>query len=453
MKKFAVALTLFFFVVQAFAQTNCKPIPNSRSCIDSTPCKTDSSGVQVCLAGVPLPAGAVAVTETCWQYGLQYACEDKTIDTCSAYASNPACSVVNSVCDDTVAETGKCSTWKYTYQCQTKPAQTQQQTVCTNGIFDSSSMKNPNNDNNNFALAAISQEIIRQANAYGNKGQNIFTGVAEACTKGYAGIKNCCKTHPGAKSNAVVSNLAVAGGMAVVKYAGKEAISMLSDWVYDTAFSVNEYLGGMLEDFGLLGEKGPPSPNDFSLGAYGFTYSTGTFEAGSGLMGANTQLVSFEGGGFIQFNPYVFAAVVAFQILQNLMSCSDAEMLLAMHKGSNLSVFFKETCDQSFLGSCLLYKDYYCSFNSVLAKIVNIQGKQQLGRDPSDCTGISIADLKKIDFKKIDFSEFTQAVVDKAKKTMPSNSDINNGYQNSMQNSTGGSKQNGGQVIPKYPKK
>lgn len=455
MRKIIVFLSMFFFLVaETWAQTNCKPIPNSKKCIDQTPCKTDSSGVQVCLAGTPLPAGAIAVTETCWQYSFDYACEDKSIDTCEKYAKNPACSVIGSKCDDTVPDTGKCSTWNFTYQCQTAPAQTSQQTVCTNGVFDSSSMTNPDNKNNTFALAAISQEILRQAATYTKNGQNIFTGVSEACTKGYAGIKNCCKTHPGAKSNSVVSSLVVNAGFSVVKYVGMEAINYLSDWVYDTAYAIDSFLGGMLSDFGLLGEQGPVTPNDFSLGAYGFTYSTGTFEAGSGLMGANTSLVEFQGGGFIQFNPYVFAAVVAFQILQSLASCSDAEMLLAMHKGANLSVFFKEECDKSFLGSCLLYKDSYCSFNSVLAKIVNIQGKSQIGLDPSNCEGLTVDQLKKIDFKKIDFSEFTQQVTNKAISNMPSTADMNSNYKTPMQNKKGGSSQTGtNTVIPTYPKK
>ena len=50
--------------------------------------------------------------------------------------------------------------------------------------------------------------------------------------------------------------------------------------------------------------------------------------------------------------------------------------------------------------------DANCVFGSTLAKIVNTQGRLQLGLSPSDCQGLTIDQIKKIDFSKLDLSNF-----------------------------------------------
>jgi conjugal transfer mating pair stabilization protein TraN len=60
---------------------------------------------------------------------------------------------------------------------------------------------------------------------------------------------------------------------------------------------------------------------------------------------------------------------------------------------------------------CLEKTVNYCCFNSKLARIIQEQGRPQLGRsfgDPKnpDCSGLTIGDIMKIDFSKVDFSEF-----------------------------------------------
>ncbi len=47
-----------------------------------------------------------------------------------------------------------------------------------------------------------------------------------------------------------------------------------------------------------------------------------------------------------------------------------------------------------------------CVFESTLARIVNTQGRLQLGLPTSECKGLSIEQIKQIDFAKIDFSGF-----------------------------------------------
>ena len=53
---------------------SCTAVPSSQACIDATPCKLDSSGLMVCLKGVALPSGALGLSQSCWQYSYEYAC-------------------------------------------------------------------------------------------------------------------------------------------------------------------------------------------------------------------------------------------------------------------------------------------------------------------------------------------------------------------------------------------
>jgi hypothetical protein len=56
----------------------------AHTCVDSTPCKLDSSGATVCLAGVTPPAGGLNSTATCWRYQDDYSCiAENHIDYCA----------------------------------------------------------------------------------------------------------------------------------------------------------------------------------------------------------------------------------------------------------------------------------------------------------------------------------------------------------------------------------
>ncbi|MBU9236626.1 conjugal transfer protein TraN [Burkholderia multivorans] len=441
---------------QTYGPGACSPVPGSQTCIDTTPCKTSGTGQQICLSTATPPAGALQVPYSCWQYSYSYACTGTTVDTCGQYRSNSACGVVGSVCNDTLAETGQCDEWTYTYRCQTKAEQTGQQMNCSNGLFDNSGFPTPPNNNNSFLTGALGLELLGEAQKY-TDGNSIFAGVEESCRKGYEGIQNCCKSTPGAQSNNMVMTAAIGAAGSVAKYAGEKLIDLASPYVFDamytngifsealtqnftTAFSLDAANGG-----GTLGTQ--LASGGIQFGVYGFTVGFGTMTPG--LFGANMQLASFGSNGYLAFNPYVFAAMVAIQVIQGLSKCSQGEQLLALHKGAGLSTFIKEECAKKALGACVQYVDTYCSFNSQLAQIINIQGKTQLGLPLEGCSGLTPDQISKIDFKKIDFSAFSSEMMDQAMKGLPKN--ITGNYTPIMQNTQSGSSQKGGSaVLPTY---
>lgn len=463
----ATAVLICYAWTSSFAQYAagaCHSVPNTKTCVDSTPCK-DIGGKIACLAGVSPPGGAVSIPQSCWQYSYDFACSSTVVNTCTPYETNKACEIVSSKCTDVIPENGQCSSYTNVYSCKTKEETKEQKLSCSSGVFNSDSMTDPVNTNNTFQKAALAQEILRESATYGSNGQNIFAGVAETCRKGYFGIKNCCKSAPGATSNSVMMNVALGGAYSAVKYAGQVAVDAASPYVYDAMYTGGQYASGLVSNFSESAAASiadysstVPTSTNFaaggpSLSAYGFTYQSGIAAQGSGFMGANTTLATFgEGSSMtsVTFNPYVFGALVAIQVIQSLKSCSQEEQMLSMHMGANLSTFVKEECTKKIpiIGTCIEWTSTYCSFNSVLARVINMQGKPQLGLNTSDCKGISVDQISKIDFTKIDFREFTGQMTQQATKNMPSN--ISGNYTPIMQKQTSGTSQSGSANLPSY---
>ena len=225
------------------------------------------------------------------------------------------------------------------------------------------------------------------------------------------------------------------------------AIDAASPYMFDAMYAgMPNFMSGFTSD--LLGKFDGTdfSSGGISLGAYGFTYSTvAAVEGTTGLMGATSTIGGSASTGFINFNPYVFAAYIAFAYIQELMACTNEEQMLAMHKGANLTYQTGEYCSNEIplIGTCIEHTRTFCSFNSVLSKIINIQGKPQLNKNVNDCSGISFEDLSKIDFGKIDFSEFTSSMINQATKNQPKN--ISKTYKPIMEKSTQGSGQSANQ--------
>ena len=61
-------------------------------------------------------------------------------------------------------------------------------------------------------------------------------------------------------------------------------------------------------------------------------------------------------------------------------------------------------------GSCLEETRAYCCFKSILAKLINRQGRAQLGLSLETCEGIKIDELQRLDFSKMDLTEFKNSI-------------------------------------------
>jgi len=419
----------------SFAQsTNC--VHAATTCTDSTPCKT-INGLQVCLTTVsPLPAGAQSSGDSCWARSEDYTCAGTTLTNDCQELIDRGCTQVSSQCIDQL-DSGACDMSERTYSCQTSPASQSQRTVCDQrsfcqggtGCFDTS-----NPADQNFGKAMASMEAAREAGVYGAD-QRLFTGVGEQCRKKLFGLVNCCKKGGGgvARSNNVLISTAIQGAFA----GGQMAINAGSKYMFD--FMYPQYSGYIEAGAqAMISSEVLFTPTDFqpSFSFYGMTFSTGTVT--SGLLGGPVYSLGSLGSFNLYFDPYSLAAAVAIQLISELLSCEQSEQLLAMHRDANLCVHVGSFCSARvpIIKTCIEQTESYCCFNSRLARIINEQGRGQVGKgwgsaEGPDCSGFTTAEFEQLDFSRIDMREFVQEIT--ASVNVPSASSFGQNVQSTVQ--------------------
>lgn len=104
-----------------------------------------------------------------------------------------------------------------------------------------------------------------------------------------------------------------------------------------------------------------------------------------------------------------------------LAHCNDEEKAIGKAKERKLVIDVGEYCSKKVLGACLQKKHSYCVYDSLLARIVQEQGRQgQLGigfgsgKSP-DCRGMVMAEFERLKFDRIDFSDFYDELQGKVK--------------------------------------
>ena len=99
--------------------------------------------------------------------------------------------------------------------------------------------------------------------------------------------------------------------------------------------------------------------------------------------------------------------------LVGLAGCSAEEIELAKERhGGNTRYLGKYCAKRTFFGVCIRRARAWCVFGSKLGRIVQEQGRTQLGVGWSDCRGLTVAEIERIDFASLDLSEFTENLMD-----------------------------------------
>ena len=95
----------------------------------------------------------------------------------------------------------------------------------------------------------------------------------------------------------------------------------------------------------------------------------------------------------------------------NVTSCSSEEKALGAAQNEQLTIPLGSYCAEKILGACIRKKRSYCVFDSKLARIIQEQGRPQIGRGfgsakSPDCSAITPEEMQQMDFSKIDFKDF-----------------------------------------------
>ncbi len=106
--------------------------------------------------------------------------------------------------------------------------------------------------------------------------------------------------------------------------------------------------------------------------------------------------------------------------------CTKDENYLMEQRQKNLCVYVGKKSSKT-LGVTTVIKHYFCCFSNILEKIIQVQGRTQLGINfgsggSPDCRGLTLEELERIDFSLIDFSEFAEEV--QKRMVLPKGGDV-----------------------------
>lgn len=301
------------------------------------------------------------------------------------------------------------------------------QKFCVNGnCFDTG-----HENDTDFANAMSRVETAREAGVYLNENTfRVFDGDASKCRVKLGGVMNCCKPSSGGGifNNNLLFNLTVQAGKNVLSYGSKYLYDALytssaPDWIVKGMSALYSVDPLKVPANGLLGAWSP------SLSYFGFTVSLGEIAPGfvTNLTGIGIAQEEIFSGVFVGFDPTSLAIAIAIMVIQELLSCEPDEQILAMKKGENLCHRVGSYCSKKFFGACLTRKRSYCCYNSRLGRIINAQGRAQIGKSwgsakNPDCSGFTQAEFSSINFAAIDLSEFSREVMAAVK--LPNVSDL-----------------------------
>ncbi|MEW6542475.1 MAG: conjugal transfer protein TraN [Nitrospirota bacterium] len=101
------------------------------------------------------------------------------------------------------------------------------------------------------------------------------------------------------------------------------------------------------------------------------------------------------------------------------LKCDSDDVLLSVERNSGLAVFVGTRCvkwlELGFAKSCRVKEEVWCSFKSILARLVHQQGRPQIGRsfgvvhdgaDSPDCGGLTIPEFAAMRFDQMNLQEF-----------------------------------------------
>ena len=111
--------------------------------------------------------------------------------------------------------------------------------------------------------------------------------------------------------------------------------------------------------------------------------------------------------------------------LVGLGNCSASERELAEERNAGNTHYLGRYCSKKTLfGVCIRHSRAWCVFGSKLGRILQQQGRRQLGIGWSSCRGFTVAEIESIDFASLDLSEFTQDLMDASRAPSVSLPDV-----------------------------
>lgn len=369
--------------------------------------------------GVPLPGGATAtgsgpidkcerlrsqctqppetrlindspVARACWQWTHAFDCVslDPRSD-CGQPRFGQCTQIGDPLCidADTTVSPPACTARRIDYRCKVRDEVLQTLTDCGTQRFcaDGSCWDTTSPPDTDFARTVAYLEAQREAGKYLDPATlRVFKGFDNRCKKKLFGLTNCCNK---GGSSGGLSNFFVMSNAVEVAGVAKNAIG--STYTFDALFA-SEAPGLVIDGFE-------------------FFFSLGNSSMMAGLLAGELSAQAFLSA----LIPGPWTAVMLVIQFSGILDCDQGEQMTAIKRDSNLCVDIGEYCSRRLriVRTCIERTHTYCCFNSRLSRIMNEQGRRQLGRgwggpQNPQCDGFTVAELQSLDFSRMDLREF-----------------------------------------------
>ncbi|CAM3345948.1 type-F conjugative transfer system mating-pair stabilization protein TraN [Paracidovorax anthurii] len=355
------------------------------------------TGAARCVDGPATKAvDGAPVTRACWRYETSLSCQFAgATDECAPLAA-AGCTPSGSTCRQMNPATGTCEITENTYRCPVPAGTATAARNCPADVFciAGSCFNTTYTNDADFARSMSFLEAAREAGVYLDTDHlQVFKGEANRCRDRL--LANCCRSDPAGSG---MSNQSLFG--------------VGSRLVFDALMNSGN------REFLYQGMQALLMGGGFSgsFTSYGVTVAVnGTaLPAGSAVLYSGESLV-------VAFDPWSLAIAIVIYIVMSAMSCDEEEGKLAMKEGARLCHSVGTYCSSCIrvLGrcvSCITHTTGKCCFNSVLARVINEQGRMQVGKgwgtaQAPDCSGFTIAQLQSLDFARMDLTEFYASIV------------------------------------------
>ncbi|MBK6973187.1 MAG: conjugal transfer protein TraN [Sterolibacteriaceae bacterium] len=328
------------------------------------------------------------VTRSCWGFGNSFDCLDLSkLSDCAnprvgecTQSGEPAC-----IDSDASFTPPICTAWRTDFNCKVRDA-------VFSTVKDCGPEQPPADED--FARTVAFMEAGREAGRYLDPAtMRVFKGADNRCDKRLWGLVNCCN-QAGSGSGSLLNNASVASTATTLYKAA------FSTYTHDALFVADapEWVMSAFESL-----------------AGGFS---GFNSALAGVAAGDISVMSF----LSSLSVFAWIAIIM-AIIQwsGILDCPESSQVTAMKREARLCVDLGEYCSSnSIFGSCTKRTRTFCCFNSRLSRIINEQGRAQLGTpwgsaQSPRCDGFTIDELQRLNFAAMDLTEFYADIV----PTMP----------------------------------
>ncbi len=396
-----------------------------------------SLGAAVCSrAGGVEVINDVPVSRPCLAYEEQFTCMTNTwVNSCAVDASCTAPDQLTCTRWDNYSNPRSCTQWDATRRCRTQEAVTVQQTNCANQRFCPNGLcydSGHEPDRDMGWVAAIFQTGAQAGRYFSANDMEVFKGYLNQCHNiSTFGLFNCCdKNKLGEllyKATHIAEGMKKGGGGS--SPTDENGVPMTNDKTRDFLFAADNSGSLAASVRAIDSMRGSASEvwTDLKDQDYKGVAKT-IFYSGPKKLAEDIH------------NTLMDALTEVLTLFGLLNGCSDTDRVVAEKRKEGLCVTIGDRCETRFwpFDWCIESIRQQCCFNSLLAKIINSEGRKQILRmDPdglgrslfppnttqeerrfgavgsANCRGFNIEQMQAIDLSQIDLTPFIATLMPK----------------------------------------